>query len=263
MNAKVSIVVTCFDLGAYLQEALDSVPMALPQGSVEVVVVDDGSTDPLTRRVIDGLDRSRYTVLVQANAGLGNARNKGIARSSGEYIIPLDADNRLNEEGLRAAVDLLDRDPDVEIAYGDAMYFGAREGPWKVAGYDFSRLLRKNYIDACACFRRSVWERLNGYDEQMPRMGWEDWDLWLRASVQGMRFQHIGGTFFDYRVREGSMIGDSNRHADVLTAYIFNKPALRHLGVLRTEYLQLRADHMQYLGVTGALRLAWARLLQK
>lgn len=263
MAAKVSIVVTCFDLGAYLQEALESVPVEMPQGRVEIVVVDDGSTDPLTRTVIDGLDRSRYTVLIQKNAGLGKARNNGIARSSGEYIIPLDADNRLNADGVRTAVELLEREPEVDIAYGDALFFGARDGEWKVAEYDFRRLLRKNYIDACACFRRSVWERLNGYDEHMPHMGWEDWDLWLRASVQGMRFRHTGRTFFDYRVREGSMIGETNRNADVLTTYIFDKPALRHLALLRTEYMQLRSDSVQYLGVTGALRSAWDRLLRK
>lgn len=263
MAAKVSIVVTCFDLGAYLQEALESVPVEMPQGRVEIVVVDDGSTDPMTRTVIDGLDRSRYTVLIQENAGLGKARNNGIARSSGEYIIPLDADNRLNADGVRTAVELLEREPEVDIAYGDALFFGARDGEWKVAEYDFRRLLRKNYIDACACFRRSVWERLNGYDEHMPHMGWEDWDLWLRASVQGMRFKHIGSTFFDYRVREGSMISDTNRNAEALTTYIFDKPALRHLASLRTEYLQLRSDSVRYLGVTGALRSAWDRLLRK
>jgi glycosyltransferase involved in cell wall biosynthesis len=263
MGAKVSIVVTCFDLGAYLHEALASIPDDFEYGPVEVIVVDDGSTDPLTRTVVDGLDRQRYTVIVQPNMGLAKARNNGIARSSGEYIIPLDADNRLNAEGVRTAVRSLDLHADIDIAYGNAQFFGARSGQWVVAKFDLARLLRRNYIDACACFRRTVWERLNGYDEHMPHMGWEDWDMWLRASVLGMRFDHIGGTFFDYRVREGSMISDTNRHADVLTAYIFQKPALRNLASLRLEYIQLRDDAHRYPGVRGALRSAWSRLFHK
>lgn len=263
MSVKVSIVVTCFDLGAYLPEALESIPREVAKGSVEVIVVDDGSTDPLTRSIVDELDRQRYIVLAQPNLGLGKARNNGISRSSGEYIIPLDADNRLDADGVRMAVELLDQNADVDIAFGDARFFGARNGTWAVGEYDFRRLLRKNYIDACACYRRSVWERLNGYDEDMPYMGFEDWDLWLRASALGMRFEHIGGKLFDYRVRPGSMISDTNRKAELLTEYIFGKPALRNLAALRTEYLQLRAEAHRYLGVSGALRSAWDRLLRK
>ena len=95
MGVKVSIVVTCYDLGAYLVEALESIPRDSALGPVEVVVVDDGSKDPLTRAVVDGLDRQRFKVIVQPNMGLAKARNNGVAHASGQYIIPLDADNRL------------------------------------------------------------------------------------------------------------------------------------------------------------------------
>ncbi len=263
MGVKVSIVVTCYDLGAYLVEALESIPRDSALGPVEVVVVDDGSKDSLTRAVVDGLDRQRFKVIVQPNMGLAKARNIGVAHASGQYIIPLDADNRLEHEGVCAAIELLDRNSDVDIVFGDARFFGAREGEWKVADHDFKRLIRKNYIDACACYRRSVWERLGGYDEHMPHMGWEDWDMWLRASVLGMRFKHLGKVFFHYRVREGSMISETNRNAEELTAYIFGKPALRHLATLRTEYMLLREEAHRYMGVRGALRAAWDRLIRR
>jgi glycosyltransferase involved in cell wall biosynthesis len=258
----VSVIITCYNLGGYLQEAIDSIPASLGGSATEVIIVDDGSTDPLTRKLLEGIDRTRYIVLEQANTGLGKARNNGIARASGTYIIPLDADNRLNSAGVEQAVTLLEARPEVDIVYGHATYFGERNGPWIVGEYDFRRLLRKNYIDACACFRRSLWERIGGYDEHMPHMGWEDWDLWLRASAAGMSFHHLGSVFFHYRVRQGSMIEGTNAHAEELTAYIFNKPALRFLDRLRADYMHLREEANNSLGVRGALKLAADRLLR-
>ncbi len=260
MTPKVSVIVTCYDLGAYLQEALDSIPEKVGGVPCEVIIVDDGSTDAMTREVIAALDRSRYRIIEQPNMGLGKARNNGIAIANGEYIIPLDADNRLDADGVAAAVALLESNPATDIVYGNARYFGDRNELWEVAEYDFKRLLRKNYVDACACFRRSVWERLGGYDEHMPFMGWEDWDFWLRASVAGMQFRHLGRLFFDYRVRGGSMIADARNRSEELTAYIFSKPGLRFLGPLRAEYITYREVAHKSLGIRGPLRLIYERL---
>jgi glycosyltransferase involved in cell wall biosynthesis len=236
-TARLSVVVTCYDLGAYLQEALESVARHFTRDEVEVVVVDDGSTDPATRAVIAGLDRARYVVVEQDNQGLARARNNGIRRASGAYIIPLDADNRLHPVFVERAMAVLDARPEVGIVYGDAMYVGERSGRWVVGPYDFKRLLRSNYIDACACFRRSVWERAGGYDEHMPYMGWEDWDLWLRCSALGIQFHYEAEVFFDYRVRPGSMIQDTRLREAELMRYIFDKPALRFLRPLREQLL--------------------------
>lgn len=230
-----SVVVTCYNLGAFLEEALDSVPQ---RPDVEVIVVDDGSTDPATREVLARLDRSRFKVIEQANLGLAKARNNGIKAALGRYILPLDADNRLHPVFLHRAIAVLDHDPEVGVVYGDAEYFGDREGRWVVGPYDFKRLLRSNYIDACACIRRTAWERAGGYDERMPHMGWEDWDMWLRLSALGVRFHYEAEVFFDYRVRPGSMIQDTRTKEAELKAYIFDKPALRFLLPVRDQLLR-------------------------
>jgi hypothetical protein len=69
----------------------------------------------------------------------------------------------------------------------------------------------------------------------MPRMGWEDWDYWMRVALRGWRFMHIDEIAFDYRVRKNSMINDTNRHARELFAYIFNKPGNSILKALRRQ----------------------------
>ncbi len=230
---KLSVVVTCYNLGDYLPEALESIERYERSADYEVIIVDDGSTDPNTRNVIAGLDRGRYHVLEQANMGLAKARNNGIARSSGAYIISLDADNHLHPAFLERSISILDAEPEVGVVYGDAMYFEGRTGLWKVGPYDFPRLLKSNYIDACACFRRTVWMEVGGYDEHMPYMGIEDWDFWLRCSVAGVTFRYVEEVFFDYRVRNGSMLEGTYEHRKELAAYILSKPQLRHLKPLR------------------------------
>lgn len=260
MPPKVSIVVTCYNLGTYLPEALASVP---PRPDVEVIVVDDGSTDPATRDVIAALDRTRCTVIEQPNLGLAKARNNGIARASAPYIIPLDADNRLRPVFLDRAIAVLDAEPHVGVVYGDAEYFEGRTGRWVVGPPDFKRLLVENQIDACACLRRSLWERMGGYDEHMPHMGWEDWDLWLRCTVAGVEFRYVPEVFFEYRVRAGSMITDTRTRQQELVAYIFGKPPLRFLAPLRKHYIALQRPLDEQLSTPQLLAILRERLRRK
>ncbi len=260
---KVSVVITCFNLGEYLPEALDSISLYVGPAEVEVIIVNAGSTDGRTVEVLAGLDRSRYTIVDQANMGLANARNNGIARANGTYIMSRDADNRIRPEFLERSIEILDNGPEVGVVFGDHMYFGAREGRRKVGAYGFERLVRMNYIDACACYRRSVWEQVGGYDEHMPHMGWEDWDFWLRCSVAGVTFRYVEEVFFDYRVREGSMIAGTLAHEKELTAYIFAKPQLRFLAAMRRHYLQLLHAAQQQPADRELVRILLARLRGK
>ena len=263
MSPKVSVVVTCYNLGAYVQEALDSIAAYTGPAQLEVIVVDDGSTDAATRAVVAGLDRSRCTVLEQTNMGLAKARNNGIALATGSYIISLDADNRIHPAFIERSIAVLDHEPEVGVVYGDAVYFEGRTGPWKVGAFDFTRLVQSNYIDACACYRRSIWERVRGYDEHMPHMGWEDWDFWLRCSVAGVQFRYVEEIFFDYRVRAGSMIHDTRKREAELVAYIFAKPQLRFLAPLREQFMRLKRGSREHLSNGELVDLLTQRLRAK
>src|SRR5438309_8808465 len=93
-SCKISVVMPCFNHGEFLPEAAASVAR-LGREDIEIVVVDDGSTDERTREVMDELAERGTKVIRQENKGLAAARNAGIAASQGEYILPLDADDRL------------------------------------------------------------------------------------------------------------------------------------------------------------------------
>lgn len=262
MTTKISIVVTCYNLGEYLNEALESIACFKDASAYEVVIVDDGSTDLRTKDVIAGLDRSKYRVLEQPNMGLSKARNNGIAISTGAYIISLDADNHVHPAFLERSISILDSEPNIGVVYGDAMYFEGRTGLWKVGPYDFSRLLKSNYIDACGCFRRTVWEKVGGYDEDM-HLGWEDWDFWLRCAVAGTSFRYVPEVFFDYRVRAGSMVVTTRKHGPELVSYIFSKPSLRFLSTLRERYMRFERSSTENLSTMELIALLGHRAKDK
>jgi glycosyltransferase involved in cell wall biosynthesis len=205
-EGKVSIVIPCYNHGVMLREALASVEQVRNANLLEVIIVDDGSSEAETTRILEEVGQAGRSVVAQSNWGLSAARNVGIRLAKGEFILPLDSDNRVRDAYLNEAASLLKDNPSLDVIYADAEYFGERNGRWHVPEFDLSSLIRANFIDACALYRKSLWEKVGGYDEQML-MGLEDWDFWLRVALHGGSFVHLPQIGFDYRVREDSLSG--------------------------------------------------------
>jgi glycosyltransferase involved in cell wall biosynthesis len=203
-SITVSIIIPCFNDGQFLLEAIQSAEKCSAH-RYEIVVVNDGSTDFTTLKILSDIEQRGHRVLHQANRGLARARNQGIFAGSGRYILALDADNRIRPNYLARGIEILDGNADIDVVYGDAEYFGDKTGRNRVPEFNLRRLLEWNYIDACAVFRKSAWERCGGYDENMPSQGFEDWDLWCRIALSGGNFYHVDEMLFDYRVRKDSM----------------------------------------------------------
>lgn len=199
--ARLAVVIPCHDDGEYLLDAVASVERNAAEA--EVVVVDDGSTQPRTREVLAALREAGHRVVEQPHSGLPAARNRGIAESSAEFFLPLDADNRLLPGFAAEAIARLDADPSAGVVYGDRREFGARSGDVVQPELDLTRMLWSNSIDACAVVRRKVWTDAGGYDVAFP--DWEDWEFWLSAAKRGWRFVHVPRAAFEYRVRPDSL----------------------------------------------------------
>jgi glycosyltransferase involved in cell wall biosynthesis len=205
-EGKVSIVIPCYNDGALLREAVGSVEQVRNANLLEVIVVDDGSFETETRIILGQLQEAGYRVVSQPNRGPGAARNTGIRLAKGEFILPLDSDNRLRDVYLNEGISLLRLNTSIGVVYADAEYFGEKSGRWDVPEFDLLSLIRMNFIDACALYRKRLWEEVGGYDEQRICMGVEDWDFWLRLAFHGATFVHLPRIGFDYRVRRDSMI---------------------------------------------------------
>jgi glycosyltransferase involved in cell wall biosynthesis len=199
----VSVIVPCFNLGPYLCEAVESVMFQTLQG-VEIIIVNDGSTDPDTIRILEQWKAQGIVVLNTPNRGLSAARNEGIRAARGKYILPLDADDRIAPKYLECAMAVFEQDPAVGVVYGLVDLFGKVEGPWLQANFSVQTLLFENMIVASSVFRRSIWEQVGGYREEMVH-GWEDWDFWLSIVEQGYKVIRLSEIVFYYRIRGGSL----------------------------------------------------------
>ena len=224
MSPKISIIMPCYNHGQYIREAIQSVELCNDKGLYEIIILNDGSTDKYTIDVLQALANEGYHVVNQHNQGLGAARNNAIKKAVGEYILPLDSDNKISPDYIYESIKILDAQQHIAMVYSDAEYFGEKTGRNNVGEFNLQKLMIGNYIDACAVYRKSVWESLNGYDENMPVMGMEDWDLWLRMVLNGYKFYYIPQVLFYYRVLGNSMLSSiKSNDAVVLENYMQKK----------------------------------------
>lgn len=205
----ISIIIPCYNQGIYLQDALASLSKC-DNKLFEVVIVNDGSTDNYTNNFLQQLSNSGYNVIFQQNMGLGEARNSGIKKAKGTYILPLDADNKIFPEYITYSIKVLSKYPNVAVVYGNAEYFGDKVGILKPGAFNLQKLMLGNYIDACAVIRKDVIEKVGFYDK-MEIMGYEDWDLWLRISFNNYDFFYIDKVLFSYRYTHSSMMRNVNK----------------------------------------------------
>ena len=255
---KVSIVIPCFNHGEFLPEAVASVTK-IGRDDIELIVVDDGSTDEGTVREVDKLVAQGIKVIRQGNNGPAGARNAAIRASQGEYILPLDADDRLRSGWIDRGIAILDSDPQVGVVYGDAQCFGTRSDHWRVGLFDAGKLLNWNFIHASALYRRSVWEQNSGYDLTILR-GLEDWDFWLGAMEHGWRFAYMPEVFFDYRRAEQSLITTTAGNEDQVAEFVAKKHGLLY----RQAWLSLLRERQSVRWTFQNLRkLLKSRLKQR
>jgi len=201
--ALVSVIIPCYNQGQYLSESIGSV-LASDHQELEIIVVDDGSSDPDTCRILDRLDHPKTRLIRRENGGLAAARNSGIAAVQGSYILPLDADDRIGSHYISQAVAALESSPSLGIVYCRAEKFGEETGSWKLAPFSRWRMALGNVIFCSAVYRRVDWQAVGGYDEALRR-GWEDWDFWLSLLELGRQVKCLPNTGFYYRKNIASM----------------------------------------------------------
>lgn len=211
-SATVSIVIPCFNHGQYLQEALDSIDKTRINYDIEIIIVDDGSSDLETLQILEDLRQLNYKIIHQSNGGPGKARNTGIKIAVGKYILPLDADNKIDPNYINKAIPILERNQ-ADIVYAVPHFFGDttnKKRQFKVRSFDDLGLVTGNCADACAIYRKEVWTKNGGYDEAMPYFGFEDWEFWINASKNNFTFHFINEKLFFYRINNNSMISQFN-----------------------------------------------------
>lgn len=221
----VSIVIPCYNHGMFIDDALASVEKIREKDLFETVIINDGSTDEFTNRHLEELSRQGHRVINQVNMGLSAARNIGISMTTGKYIMPLDSDNMIRAEYLYRGIEIMEKEEDITVVYGNRMQFGEINAERKAYPFNLQRLMLGNFIDACAIFRRTGWEHVGGYDTKM-KTGSEDWEFWLNLAFHGHKFKYVDEILFDYRVLGTSMAHTLNAQKskpNAVTEHIIQK----------------------------------------
>jgi glycosyltransferase involved in cell wall biosynthesis len=226
----VSVVIPTYNCARYLGEAIESV-LAQTHRPLEIVIVDDGSTDGTDRLVAAYGDRLRY--IRQANAGASAARNRGIREAGGGWIAFLDADDTWMDRKLERQLALAAAHPEAGLVFTDACWFdehGVRVPSWTArrprfregqalppggwyVGQPYEALLLQNFVTtSSALVRREALEGAGGFDPTFHIS--HDHDLWLRL-VAGGPVGYVHEVLVRYQVR-----GESLVHSDFARMYL-------------------------------------------
>ncbi len=199
----VSVVIPCYNYGQYVEEAIDSV-LSQTWQDLEIIVVDDGSDDPETVRILDGLRKPKTQVIRQKNLKLSAARNRGIRAARGKYVCCLDADDKIAPTYLERCLYRLETEG-LDICGSWQQNFENDDSILKPGQFSLNALLESNCMINAALFRPSLWHKIGGYDEKMTD-GYEDWEFWIRMAAAGARATVIPEPLFFYRKHGQSMI---------------------------------------------------------
>lgn len=192
----------CYNDGKFIRECLDSVHQQ-HYVNYEIVVINDGSTDTFTNKVVKGIDHPKITVLETDNQGVSLARNTGIKHSNGKYILPLDADDKIGKNFIGEAVAILESSEETKVVCCDIQLFGVRNEVIQFQEYTLERLMGRNIMTVSSMFRKSDFDQTHGFNPNM-KDGFEDWDFWLTLLKTGGSVHKISGIEFYYRIKQNS-----------------------------------------------------------
>jgi glycosyltransferase involved in cell wall biosynthesis len=218
----VSVIIPCYNDGHYLDDAVNSARRQTFE-DIEIIIVNDGSTDKATITKLESFNDPLITVLHKENGHLSSARNHGIRHAKGDIIVTLDADDKFEKTFIEKGVDILRQHENVGAVTCYLKSFGLKKYKWKPLGGDIINFLYRQESCASAMFRKSCWESVGGYDERMKR-GYEDWEFWIRITAKGWRVEVVKEFLLNYRVTEKSMfLTEAEPRRQEIVNYIMEK----------------------------------------
>jgi glycosyltransferase involved in cell wall biosynthesis len=238
---KVSVIIPCYNQGIFIEEAIESV-LAQSYRDYEIIVINDGSDDADTIDILNSLKKPHTAIYHTTNSGVSAARNYGVKLSSGTFILPLDADDRIDYRLLEIAVPLLEQNSKRELIANGVQYFGEIFTKEFLPAYNPKQHLLQNLFFNTSLFRKVSFDKLNGYDESFKE-GWEDWDFFLRLVDDIKQVYVIQDHLLQYRIKP------SSRNADLLREKkerVEQQLFLKHIEKYRMffpEPIQLLREH--------------------
>ncbi|HRJ89263.1 MAG TPA: glycosyltransferase [Pyrinomonadaceae bacterium] len=218
----VSVIIPAYLVADYIEETLNSV-LAQTYTNLEIVVINDGSPDTERLEAILAPYQNRINYVAKRNGGTASARNAGIRAANGEFLAFLDGDDVWFPEYLSTQVQEI-QTRNCDVIYCDALLFGELVGPKEtfmtrnpsIGAVTSETLLewKCNLITSGTVARRNLVTGAGLFDESLPKIGFEDFDLWLRLVRAGAVIEYHRKPLLKYRLRADSLSGSSVQRAE-------------------------------------------------
>ena len=232
----VSVILTCYNYGKYLKETVQNT-LASTYPNFEIIIINDGSTDAYTKKILSSIKHKKIKILHQENAGLATARNNGIKVSSGKYFLPLDADDLIHPDYLTRAVQILETQPVVGFVYSDIKLFGEKDDIVKTSKATLWKMRLFNSACGSSLIRRKAYDQTIGYNPNMI-YGYEDWDFFISLLENGWNCSLIPEPLFFYRKHSVSMYHSTiKKHHFLYKQIKKNHPTLFNTPSYYVSYL--------------------------
>jgi len=226
MNSlELSIVIPFFNAGSFLKRTLNAIKQQ-EAINYELIVVDDGS-DTINKNLLMAYQNQVDILLTQENRGQAFARNAGIRKAKGEYILNWDADDYFEPGFSARAIKILNENPTIKLVTSYALRTadGVSGELIKPAGGSYQNFLFENAALGSAMFRKKDWQEVGGYDEANEVRGYEDWDFYLRLLYPKGQAFIIPEQLFTY-----------HRHAESTTSKILSE----RRSLVKSKYIYIK-----------------------
>ena len=219
----ISIIIPCYNDAEFVEQAVNSALNQTYQHK-EVIVVDDGS-NAITKEILKRLDSTRVKLITQENSGQSKARNVGIDKANGDYILVLDSDDYFEPTFCDKALGIFKSSGEeikIVSCYANLLLDDGKKLEYKPQGGTIQDFLFFNQVLGTSMFKREDWRNCGGYDESM-RNGFEDWEFFIRILKNGGKALVIQELLYNYRKRSDSTTQIANGKKYELIKYIFLK----------------------------------------
>lgn len=228
-NIIVTVIVPAYNYANFIGECLDSV-LSQTFKSWECIVIDNGSTDN-TQEIVksysnkDGRIKYHYT----NQKGVSLARNLAVSLSHGTYLLPLDADDKIDPTYLEKAVNIMNQNPEISLVYCNAILFGSVNKKWILPDFNYKAMLIENSIFCSALIKKNEFLAVNGYNVNMVE-GFEDWDFWIKYLANNKKVYKLNDILFYYRIKQHSRnsVLDTEKQLRLRTQIYHNHKDIYH-----------------------------------
>ena len=222
----VSFIIPYYNAGTTIQETIDSI-YEQSYTNYDIWLINDGSTDSFSiEKLKDFEGNEKIHILHQQNAGPSVARNSAIKLSDAEFIIPLDADDKILKNTIFNSLKIFEKNKKIGIVYGNFEFFGEVSVIKNQPLFCMDKQLMFNQVAVSCLIRKKVFDEIGLYDENLSVLGLEDWEFWINLSKKGGEAVLLEKSVLYYRIKtlsRSTEINSNLKKNDQMINYIFQK----------------------------------------